>query len=89
MLIFSSATTAVTSRTRPSPHGDREGLLIGRAPVDRDQPLALLFPGDAAAVLTVDRDALAAGDVADDGVARYRIAATCQASQQIADAEHP
>src|SRR5207244_7914698 len=62
--------------------------LITSSPLDVDEPLLLALVEDVVAVGAVDGDAAAAGDVADDRVARHRVAAAGQLREQVPCAEH-
>ena len=94
MLTFSSASSVVTSLSRPTRSQALTRIATGKvsprlvAPGDRDQPLRVGQVGDVGAVGAVDGDAAAAGDVADDLVAVDRLAAGGQVGQQVADAHH-
>src|SRR5262249_19889794 len=63
---------------------DREYLVAAYAPIGADQSfgLSLLHARDVAAALSVDGDALAAGDEADDRIGRRWLAAACEPGHQ-------
>ena len=68
---------------------DRVGLGRRRLPLDVDEPRDLALVHDRRAGLEVDGHALAAGDEADDRIARDRVAALREPDQQVADALDP
>ena len=71
------------------PDRDRVGLGRRRLPLDVDEPADLALVEHGRARLEMDGHALAAGDEADDRVARDRVAALGEADEQVADALDP
>ena len=66
---------------RFEPNGDWENVLIRLAPVNGDQAIFFIFVQDRRAIAAVHGDSAAAGDVADDVVARDGIARATHARQ--------